>query len=120
MRCHPTLLRLTLLGLALLPGQGFSQEADPEPAIDPQARELVHRMSDALAPLQHFDLMVVDTIDDVLNTGQKIQYTHSVGNRSPARQAENRSQRRCHRSGLVERRKDGHNARHRQQRLRSV
>jgi len=76
MRCHAILLGLTLLGLALPVGAGSAEEAEPEPAIDPQARELVQRMSNALAQLEHFDLLVADTIDDVLDTGQKIQYTH--------------------------------------------
>ena len=49
------------------------------PAMDPAALQILKRMTDYLGSLQRFSLDTQNTFEDVLESGQKIQYDLSTG-----------------------------------------
>ncbi|WP_242523479.1 DUF2092 domain-containing protein [Thiocystis minor] len=72
---------LLLAGLALS-GSVLAEEAEiavtTAPAIDPQAMQALDRMGAYLRGLETFSLRADDAIDEVLDSGQKIQLTKTV------------------------------------------
>jgi hypothetical protein len=62
---------LAMLVLAGWPQAGYAQPA----GIDPQAEKLLRRMSDYLAGRKQFTAKTENTIEAVLATGQKLQFT---------------------------------------------
>ena len=63
---------LALATLAL-PGD-FSALQAQEPAIEPEATEILKRMTDYMSGLERFSLETDNMLEDVLVSGQKIQY----------------------------------------------
>jgi hypothetical protein len=55
--------------------QPIAQPEEPAPE-EPSEVEIVQALGQRIASLQDFRIEVVDTIDDVLENGQKVQYTH--------------------------------------------
>jgi hypothetical protein len=56
----------------------YAQEkaAQEEPPIDPRAESLIREMSERAKSNEHFRFVVLDTIDEVQESGQKLQFTH--------------------------------------------
>ena len=60
-------------------GVGFAQlddAVDEEAAVEPVAADVVRSLGAHIGGLQHFRLEVVDTIDNLLENGQKVQHAH--------------------------------------------
>jgi hypothetical protein len=69
--------RVELKGAA--PGSLLRRQAPPaaEPsAIDPRVDEMVRAVADRLRAVQSFRMRVADTLDEVEDNGQKLQYSH--------------------------------------------
>jgi hypothetical protein len=65
-----------VIALAILVLAGSPQRSYAQPAgIDPQAEKLLRRMSDYLASLQKFTVNTENTIEAVLTSGQKLQFS---------------------------------------------
>ncbi len=75
---------LLALGAALLPVNVTPARAEG-PAIEPEAERLLKRMTDYLGGLERFSLDADNMLEDVLVSGQKIQYdfTANVGIQRP-------------------------------------
>ena len=68
---------LAILGVVVsLAGVGSALGEKAEPKIDPKANDVIQRWSQAAGRVTNFRLRVEDTIDQVLDTGQKVQYSH--------------------------------------------
>jgi len=64
------------VGMGLLASQGLAQTpAQPERLVDPKADEALRKMSTYLAAARQFSFSVQVTTDDVLDSGQKIQFS---------------------------------------------
>ena len=75
MNSRPTLAASLLLALAALaPVQGWAQDA----GVDPEARRLLQRMTNYVASLGKFGLDTANTLEVVLVSGQKIQFTSAA------------------------------------------
>lgn len=62
--------------LALIVGSSFTGEAGAQPAIDPEADTVLRQMSDHLKSVPSAVFRLSDTIDDVQEDGQKLQFAH--------------------------------------------
>ncbi|MTW20595.1 DUF2092 domain-containing protein [Allochromatium palmeri] len=71
---------LTLSGAALAekPQEAAAANEDSTPLIDPAAMQALERMGAYLRGLQSFSVKAEDTLDEVLESGQKIQLTKTV------------------------------------------
>ncbi len=69
-----SLAALVLVGsrVGLLAREG----ADDQPRIDPKAESIMRKAGKRIQELKHVTFEVVDTIDVVRETGQKVQYSH--------------------------------------------
>jgi hypothetical protein len=65
---------LAVLGTLALPLAVPTEVGAQAPAVDPEATRLFQRMTDYLGSLDRFSLHTGNTIEDVLESGQKIQY----------------------------------------------
>jgi len=65
---------LLAIGTLALPLAVPTEVRGEAPAVDPAATKLLQRMTDYLGSLDRFSLHTGNTIEDVLETGQKIQY----------------------------------------------
>jgi len=65
---------LAVLGTLALPLAVPTEVGAQAPAVDPEATRLLQRMTDYLGSLGQFSLHTDNTLEDVLETGQKIQY----------------------------------------------
>ena len=66
------------LGALALWGMGSTAAHGQAPAVDPAAVEILRRMTDYLGSLQRFSVDTQNTYEDVLDSGQKIQYDLSA------------------------------------------
>jgi hypothetical protein len=73
-RCRTALLAAGL-GLVPLAGLAEAQQPSAEPAIEAGAMDALKRMAAYLRELKAFQVEVATTDEDVLDDGQKIQYT---------------------------------------------
>jgi hypothetical protein len=73
-------IRVSLLITMILAGSGAALRAqsDPgdEPRIDPRAESIVRKAGKRIQGMKHVTFEVADTLDVVLETGQKLQYAH--------------------------------------------
>ncbi|MCY1041959.1 DUF2092 domain-containing protein [Corallococcus sp. bb12-1] len=70
--CGPLLV--LLLGVTpLLGGAQEKAPAEPTARIDPQAQRILRQMSDFLAAQREFSVRTEGTLDEVLDSGQKVQ-----------------------------------------------
>lgn len=67
---------LLIFTLTLLNGPCWGQSKPALPAIDPQAEKILQNLSEQKQKNIKASLEIVDTIDEVLESGQKIQYSH--------------------------------------------
>jgi len=66
-----------VLAAGLLAAWSGEVLAQPDEASsEPQEIAVIRALRARIGSLQHFKFDVVDTIDDVLENGQKVQYTH--------------------------------------------
>lgn len=65
---------VALFGGSLLAFEAKAQET--KAAIDPEAENVVQALNKAVKGRTHVQVFVEDTIDEVLETGEKIQYSH--------------------------------------------
>ncbi len=71
--------RAVLVVLGLVASLAAVRTTSGEPAeskIDPQASDLIWRWSEGVGRVTNLRLRIEDTIDQVLQTGQKVQYSH--------------------------------------------
>jgi len=67
---------VSVVALAMMILAGWSQVIHAQPAgIDPQAEKLLRRMSDYLASRQQFTVKAESTLEVVLTSGQKLQFS---------------------------------------------
>jgi len=64
------------LGVAMVPRPGLAKPA--KPAIDPEAMSALHKMGAFLRGQQKFSVRATFTTDDLLASGQKVQFNGSV------------------------------------------
>ena len=73
-----TLLWVLVLSCLLIPVCFAQQEgASSTPNIEPEAEKLIRQMSERIKEAKHFRFQTIDTIDEVLETGQKLQFSHT-------------------------------------------
>ncbi len=61
-------------GAVLLSGTPLLSHAEEQPAMDPEAQQLLQGMSDYLATLKQFTISGEATREDVLGSGQKLMF----------------------------------------------
>ena len=67
---------VSVVALAMLVLAGWPQAGNAQPAgMEPQAEKLLRRMSDYLNSLQKFTVRTENSIEAVLTSGQKLQFT---------------------------------------------
>ncbi len=66
------------LCLLLLNLPALSGAQEKEPKIDPQADSVLRQMTDYLKSLEQFSFRAENTIEEVLSTGQKLQFADTV------------------------------------------
>ena len=69
---------LSLLGMLALPLAVPMKVRAEEPAVEPAATKILQRMTDYLGGLDQFTLHTENMLEEVLETGQKIQYDFST------------------------------------------
>lgn len=74
MRFVSALTTAVVILLGVLAHDSLAQRE--EVRIDPEADDLVRRMSKHLIEVRHLSVDLVDTIDEVLESGQKLQFSH--------------------------------------------
>jgi len=62
--------------LPLFIGTCWGQSKSVTPAIDPQAEEIMQALNEQKKKVIKASIEIADTMDEVLKTGQKIQYSH--------------------------------------------
>jgi hypothetical protein len=62
--------------LSLFMSTCYGQSKAAAPAIDPQAEKIIKELNEQKMKLGNASVDVFDTMDEVLKTGQKIQYSH--------------------------------------------
>lgn len=71
-----TMSALAFCSFVILSTRPAPGQEGPAPDVDPEAEAILRKMSDHISKVTHFSFEVIDTIDDVLDSGQKIQYSH--------------------------------------------
>lgn len=66
--------RIVFVMMTVLPGQGYAQS----PEIEPKADQILQAMSNYLGKLKQFSAQTENSIDVILNDGEKIQYNNPV------------------------------------------
>jgi hypothetical protein len=69
----PLFIAVLIIGLT---GITWAQDNESALTIDPQAESLIHWLGKRSGQIKHFTFKVIDTIDNVTETGQKLQYCH--------------------------------------------
>lgn len=72
-------ISLLILGMAfflMAPGTASPQEPPKKPVIDPKADTVLRQMSEHLKQVKTSIFTLTDTIDDVQENGQKLQFAH--------------------------------------------
>lgn len=65
-----TVVTILVVGLAALPSISRSTES----SIDPQADQVLRKMSDYLSSLQQFSVQTQNTLEDTLDSGNRVDY----------------------------------------------
>jgi hypothetical protein len=77
MKTAMSVMCLTVGLLVTLRSPAPAQAETARPAVDPKAEAVVRALGTRLKQIKSFSIEASDTIDDVLDTGQKVQYSHT-------------------------------------------
>ncbi len=76
--CKRILNLILILCVVLVTSPALRAEAADPPAIEAKADQVLRQMTDYLKSLEQFSIRAENTIEEVLSTGLKLQFTHTV------------------------------------------
>jgi hypothetical protein len=62
---------------AVFSGRIRAESGETVPPIDPEAEKLIRRLSERSKNTKHFTFSVIDTIDEIQENGQQLQFSHA-------------------------------------------
>ena len=67
---------LTISVLIMCVSGVLAETPSKRPAVDPKAEAVVRDLSARLKEIKYFKVEAEDTVEDVLDSGKKVQYSH--------------------------------------------
>jgi hypothetical protein len=68
---------IIFLLVTVFPGRIRAESGDTVPSIDPKAESIIRQLSERSKNRKHYTFSVIDTIDEVQENGQKLQFSHA-------------------------------------------